>query len=338
MRKIAIIGAGFSGLGLCYHLLQKNCEVTLFDSKGIGGGASGIASGLLHPYLGESAKLSWRGKEAMRETTLLLTIAGHILGQEVASTNGILRLALSEKQKKAFQKQVEMEEDVAWWNIEKCQVQIRGVSHCPGIFIRSGQTVYARLYLKGLWEVCKQLGAQFERQEIASTSLEDFHHVVLTAGSGIRNFKECMQLHVKYNKGQLLVCEKPSYFDPKCSLIGRGYLALSEKNNLCYIGSTYEHQFLTDAPCMGVATQEIFSRVGQFLPSYGSFFVYECLSGIRVSSQKTCLPCAGRLKKHLWVLTAMGSRGLLYHGLMGKYLAAAIFAEDETVIPQEVRI
>jgi len=337
-RRIAIIGAGFSGLGLCYHLLRQGYEVTLFDPKGVGGGASGIASGLLHPYPGESARLSWQGKEAMEETTSLLKLASQALGKEVARAEGILRLALNEKQKKTFRKRADTEEGIEWWDAETCQKHVNGAHYVPGIFIQSGQTVHAKLYLTGLAEVCKQLGAHFEKREVKVESLSAYDQIVISAGSGIRQFKECAQLNVKYNKGQLLACQKPSYFNPRFSLIGKGYLALSEEEDRCFIGSTYEHEFLTEKPCLGIATEEIFSRVGQFLPSYGSFQVLDCLSGMRVSNQKTYLPLVGRLKDNLWVLTAMGSRGLLYHGLMGKKLAAAIHANDDALIPEEVRV
>ena len=41
--KIAVIGAGLSGLSLACQLIDSGqCAVTLFDCKGIGGGASGI--------------------------------------------------------------------------------------------------------------------------------------------------------------------------------------------------------------------------------------------------------------------------------------------------------
>ncbi len=56
--KIAIIGAGFAGLAGAYYL-SEHFQVTLFDLKGIGGGASGISSGLLHPYPGEKGRRSW---------------------------------------------------------------------------------------------------------------------------------------------------------------------------------------------------------------------------------------------------------------------------------------
>lgn len=44
--RIAIIGAGFSGLAAAWYFLQQpHLEVTVFDKKGIGGGASGVAAG-----------------------------------------------------------------------------------------------------------------------------------------------------------------------------------------------------------------------------------------------------------------------------------------------------
>ena len=57
--KIAIIGGGFSGLAAAYYLLE-NCKAnsTVYDPLGIGGGASGIAAGLLHTYAGLHCKLN----------------------------------------------------------------------------------------------------------------------------------------------------------------------------------------------------------------------------------------------------------------------------------------
>ncbi|MCB1066891.1 MAG: FAD-dependent oxidoreductase [Simkania sp.] len=338
MPKIAIVGAGFSGLGLCYHLLQCGYQVTLFDPKGIGGGASGIASGLLHPYPGESARMSWRGLEAMREAELLIDKASEALGRAVARKEGILHLAISEKKKEAFLQRANTQDDVEWWDAKTCHERVKGAHFCPGIFIRSGQTVHPKLYLKGLWEVCQKEGAELEKKEVDVASLKGFDQIVIAAGSGIRKMKECESLNVKLNKGQLLVCTKPSYFNPGFSLVGKGYLALSEDENRCYLGSTYEHEFITEQPCIGHATEMIFSRIGQFLPSYGAFEVTECLSGMRVVNRKTYHPIVGKLREGVWVLTAMGSRGLLYHGLMGKMLAQAIVANDPLLIPKEVRL
>lgn len=320
MKKIAIVGAGFSGLGAAYHLLKRGGTVTLFDGKGIGGGASGVASGLLHPYPGESARPSWMGKEGMQETKTLL----QLVGEEVYKESGILKVAVTPKQESAFQKLAKRYEDVEWWDAEKCHAFAPGSHFLPGVFVKSGITVHAPLYLKGLWRVCETLGATFEKRHVSLNDLGEFDVVILAAGAGVRAFKAGEDLGLRFNKGQILVCKKPKYFSPESSLIGKGYLALSEKEDKCYIGSTYERDYITEEPCMGTATDLIFKQISQFLPSYGSFHVEGCRSEMRVVSPHGYHPIVKEVGEGLYVMTAMGSRGLLYHALLGKHLAEEI--------------
>jgi len=340
-KKIAIIGAGFSGLAVCYHLLKQEngLEVTLFDPKGIGGGASGIASGLLHPYPGEHARLSWRGKEAMEASLALIDQTEKVLDKSPVNKKGILRLALNEKQLKSFKKRAEESDDVEFWNEEKCKKYLIGGHYLPGIFIKSGATVHPTLYLEGLWKLCQNRGAILEKKKVDVSELDHFNQTILAAGSGIRSFNEKLGLDLKYNKGQILVCERPSYLkELDSSLIGKGYLALGSDEKTCYLGSTYEHEFLTEKPCFGVAADLIYKQVGQFLPSYRSFKIKDCLSAIRVANRKSYHPIVDKLDKNQWVITAMGSRGLLYHSYLGEKLAHAVIKDDATLIPNEVRV
>lgn len=316
MKKIAIIGAGFSGLAVCYHLLDGEHEVTVFDGKGVGGGASGIASGLLHPYPGASVRLSWMGEEALREAKALLKV----VGPGVYKETGILRLALSEKQEKAFRERAKEREDVEWWEAERCRAFAPGIHFLPGIFIKSGITVHASLYLKGLWKVCEEKGARLEKRQVSLSDVARFDQVVLAAGGGIRSFEGGMGLDLKFNKGQILVCQKPKYWTKEASIIGKGYIAMSEFEEKCYLGSTYERGYSTEAPCLGTATELILSQASQYLPALGSFEVEGCHADIRVANRKTYHPISGHLKDNLFVMTGMGSRGLLYHGFLGKAL------------------
>lgn len=317
MKKIAIVGAGFSGLGLCYHLLDEAHEITVFDGKGVGGGASGIASGLLHPYPGETARLSWMGHEALAASKELLKIVGPTVYKE----SGILRLALTEKQENAFRQRAEEQKDVKWWEAEKCRTYAPGIHFLPGIFISSGITVHASLYLKGLWKVCEGRGAHIEKRHVSLSDLKGFDQVVLAAGGGIRSFEEGKGLDLKYNKGQILVCQKPKYWTEEGSIIGKGYLAMSEAEDKCFLGSTYEHGFETEAPCMGTATTLILRQATQYLPALKSFKIEGCHANVRVANRKSYHPIAERLQENLFVMTAMGSRGLLYHSYLGKALA-----------------
>jgi len=55
VRRIAIVGGGFAGCAVAWHLLAAArpgapIAVALFDGAGLGGGASGAAAGLLHPF------------------------------------------------------------------------------------------------------------------------------------------------------------------------------------------------------------------------------------------------------------------------------------------------
>ncbi len=323
MKKIAVIGAGFSGLGVCYHLQQMGGDITVFDGKGVGGGASGIASGLLHSYPGETARLSWKGEEGLAATRELLKL----VGLEAYKETGILRLALTEKQEKDFQERAEEREDVEWWSAEKCHAFAPGSHYLSGIFICSGITVHASLYLKGLWKVCEKQGAHFVKQNILLSDLREFDQVVLAAGGGVRAFEAGRVLDLRFNKGQVLVCQKPKYWKKESSIIGKGYLAMSEREDRCYLGSTYERDYTTEGPCLGTATDLILNQIKRFIPSIGSFKVKGCYADVRVSNRKGYHPIAQQLDENLFVLTAMGSRGLLYHSYLGKLLAKTMMEE-----------
>src|ERR1700676_4750269 len=89
--RVAVIGAGFAGLAAAYYL-SEHFKVTLFDQKGIGGGASGVSTGLLPPYPGEKGRRSWHADAAMKARRELLQVAETTLGKPVLNYNGILRL------------------------------------------------------------------------------------------------------------------------------------------------------------------------------------------------------------------------------------------------------
>src|SRR5690349_16483648 len=99
--KIAIIGAGLTGLSLAWHLID-NASVTLFDHKGIGGGASGIAAGLMHPYPGQQGMRSFLATEGLLATKNLLEVAQKKSASPLALKNGIIRYLHNEEMCSVF--------------------------------------------------------------------------------------------------------------------------------------------------------------------------------------------------------------------------------------------
>lgn len=69
-------------------------------------------------------------------------------------------------------------------------------------------------------------------------------------------------------------------------------------------------------------------------------------TGVRALPPRTpygSIPLAGRVQDGgegqppCWVLVGLGARGLVYHALLGKWLAAAVRADDPRLLPRQVR-
>ncbi len=289
MKKAAVIGAGFAGLAAVYFL-SKKYEVTLFDEKGIGGGASGISSGLLHPYPGEKGRLSWHAEEGMKLSKQLIDEAENALGEKVADRNGILRLGPILKPGP----------DVIELAPEK-------------FLITSGMTVFPSLYLKGLWKICEKKGVELKVQKISALGeLQGYDLIVFAIGAGLRFFKEKESLKINFVKGQILNCalEKPL----ERSISSKVYTALTENRFECHVGSTYERDVIDEIP-----NQE--KAVALLKPTLA---VKGCRAGIRVTNPAHYFPIVQQIGPHHYVITALGSRGLLYHALMGSRLYPVI--------------
>lgn len=316
--QIAIVGAGVAGLGLLWHLLKNpSVSVTLFDPKGIGGGASGASTGLLYPFPGKCALRSWSSEEGMGATRELLSAAEKALGRPVAAYTGVLRPAMNEQQLKDFQSCQAKEPATAW--IEDVRTLVPEAANASGFWIPEGMTVYSKPYLEGLWLACEQKGAKQALQSISDLEeLKGFDRIVLATGAETLRFKECQDLPLKLTKGQALICRLTE--PPPMSLISQGHLSLTEEPGFCAIGSTYESRYLDSSPDPEKALK-LLEKIAIFYPPAKNFEVMEIRSGIRISPREGYRPICRQLNAKTWVFTGLGSRGMLYHALYGQMLA-----------------
>jgi glycine/D-amino acid oxidase-like deaminating enzyme len=134
-------------------------------------------------------------------------------------------------------------------------------------------------------------------------------------------FPELQVLRISTLKGQVLKCKVPDKGRlPEASTICKGYIALSQEPNICYIGSTYQRGDSTVTVQSELAKKELFSKVGYFYPEVENLEVIDCRAAFRVTRVGHYLPIAAKVRDNIWVLTALGSRGLLYHAYFGKEL------------------
>jgi glycine/D-amino acid oxidase-like deaminating enzyme len=304
--KVAIVGVGLAGLAVAWYL-QECAEVTLFGM--FDGSASIVSTGLLHPFPGKMALPAWRAEEGMRASFELIDIAANYLGRPLANRNGIFRFALQPQQKKQFCKRPEWKE----------AAPIAAAAHLPGLWISQGATVYSRNYLQGLFQACLSNGTRFEEIRIKSlTDLNHFDRIVLAAGFETLQF---IDLPLEPVKGQTLLCR--SHTPLPCGLIGNGHVTPTEDPHICQVGSTYEHNFIDPFPHEGVIP-ELLARAALFYPPAQAFEVLEVRSGIRLGNKGSSRPIVMQIDARTWVFTGLGSRGLLYHALLGKETATSL--------------
>jgi len=295
--RIAIIGAGFAGFALAYHL-SSNHTIRLFHA---GGGASRIAAGLLHPYPGEQGRRSWKADEGLLATTRLLAIVEEALGRPVADRSPILR-KLTPQQRPIFAAHAETYQDV--------------ILQEDGCLITSGMTIDATLYLEGLQRACQVREVEYIEKRISSLSaLQGYDQIILAAGAGALAFAECVPLDLRTIKGQILTCA-PRPLEK--SLISKGYLIKAEDG--LYLGATFERAFTSDAPDLAVASQLLQSKLHHFSELVGELEVTGCRAAVRVAMPHHYTPFVGQVGEKCWAVTGLGSRGLLYHAYLAETL------------------
>lgn len=318
--QIAILGAGFCGLATAWHLLQNpRVNVHLFDPNGIGGGASGISAGLLHPFVGQHAKLNWNGQEGMVATRKLLEVSSNALGYPVFENTGLMRLAVTGKQKKHFQECALKNPDEVTWQQNIDTTEINSFS---GIWIKSALTVNCQRYLEGLWKACTSKGALLSKISIQQLAeLSEFDSVVITTGASACSFPELSHLPITQVKGQILEFKWPDHLPPlSYPMTTQAYLIYDRTKNTCLVGSTFERGFKDHLQNPVIALKELSPKFSDFFPSLNHATLLNCRAGIRASTPGH-LPIVENVRKKYWVLTGMGSRGLLYHAMMAEKLS-----------------
>jgi len=314
--NIAIVGAGFAGLSSAWHLTACGCQVTLFDKTGIGGGASGMAAGLLHSFLGTRARKSEFADEGMQEALYLLKIASEY--GPVATYNGILRPPTSIEQQEDFQKTALEYPETEWWEEDRVMQSAPFLKPSPALFIRSGITVDCPRYLNNLFYALQKKGVQLVAQEVDHDSdFSQFDRVLFTVGAGVRKFLHDSPLSIV--KGQILEVAIP-YALP-FAIAGSAYCTGTS------LGATFERNFKDLEPDLPKAEAYIRPRMATTSKELSELEALSVRADARVYTPEK-LPRLYKLSETKLLATGLGARGLLYHGLLGRWISKVILAAD----------
>ncbi|KAL5547656.1 hypothetical protein UlMin_002887 [Ulmus minor] len=394
--RLAVLGAGFAGLSVAWHLLSESAKelnlcIDLYDEIGIGGGASGISGGLLHPY-SPKAKLLWRGAECWSETLKLLSVAeaaamgcqdseishfdtkfdGHIVRRR-----GILRPAVS-------MKNLMLLSDNARNCLASCRIETldndAAQNLVPNIclplntafYMPDAVNVHPQRYVQALFLACENLvkesstsgfgGKEFHLHKKSVHNLLDlegeYQAVVICLGAKADMLPELSgRIPIRTCRGVVAHLQLPDdiseeYPELGPSILSDAWLAIQGPRNL-YMGSTWEWKSRNSSPNVSEveASQvldELLPKAYAFYPRLKKWNFAGAKAGLRAMPPLThgSLPLLGCVNDIVgldsackyWLFGGLGSRGLFYHGWLGKLMAQAVLSCNEQLIPPELTL
>lgn len=347
---------------------SQNIRVTIFDpaQPGIPAGASAVCAGLLHPFSPRSKKLAWEAEKGIYQAITLLNAAQEYSDTPLFRTQGIVRFALTERQVrdfriagKRFPRHIEL----------KTADELMELLPDPpldfnGLIYRKGAVVHTEAYFRALWKACEQSGQiewVQERVSAFENLLDDFDSVIVCAGAASRAISNIACLSIMPCRGQNIRYRprQPSTKAAEYPVISGKYIVpdLFTGSGTVLAGATFEYcdaakespqEFVigTTPPNLEFAVQELAEHLQRLSPMLSELWEpVESFAGVRAlppRSLEGSIPIAGEIRsvpnrKTAWLLTGLGSRGLLHHAFLAKVLARAVIAGDETLIPAKAR-
>jgi glycine oxidase len=332
LGPVRVVGAGLAGIALADALLQRGIPCVLLDRVGIGAGASGAATGLLHPLPGLRAIPGWRAAEAFRMARLSVERRAQRTPQIIAAT-GVFRPSSS------LQREDFLRASREGWGIwcsggPPCSVP-QALAR-EGLWLAEGCVVNVPLYLQ-TWvaELVErglelQFGQPIEEADPAQTTVWCTGHVLASRLPFACSVVRGQALEIEPLEEQ----ERPTL---SCGIAGRAYLA--PLGNRWIVGATFEHHAPDSVPDLARARQALSARVEELWP--GGRLLDQPVQRIHLGHRLSTpdhYPIAGQLPDQSWVWTGLGSRGLLYHVLGAHELAEALIHQDPSRIPEPLSL
>lgn len=306
--KIAIVGEGLAALSSAYHLLIQSpfSKIDIYSIK-TPEMASNMSSGLMHPFVSNMSRLNYAAQSAYHESCLLIHEIQKHSKAPIFLEGPIFKLFKSDTEKK-MGASVSSRAPRAIYH--KAHSSFEGVS---ALEIYQGKTVFMKTYLQALKNYLKTKGVCFYQKEIREfKNIDSYDKTLFAVGAGIKNFE--LKEKFQYLKGQLLVAKLDNAWPT--SFLARGYVAKGLEEGLWSLGSTYERHFQNADVDQKFAEEMIIEKLSNYV-SLNNYKLKEVEAGVRVIFPKDHLPKIIKKSHDVYVLAALGSRGLLYHALLG---------------------
>lgn len=354
-----ILGGGIAGLSMADAVLQRGKTCLLAEIKETGAGASGAPMMLINPVMGRRAKKPWEAEICYQAILNFLERVQTDTSESFYEQNGVVRPALTQKIANDFERSTTTYSwpDESWiqW-IPKQPFQEFFPFFAPnygGLLIRKGITVNGALFMKAAGEYLQKKGLQLKTAVKPQLDRADSYWQVTLAGSkpcrskiivdatGFRQTESPYWHFLKLHpiKGQTATFFFDDLPELRHSVSSLGYMALNKHQpGEITVGSTYEHQFNHLEPDeAGLAYLQ--KKLNQTLPG----LLDESERHKQWASVRTSLPDkkpvtgAHPEQNGLYLIGALGSKGLLMGRYLAECLARYLYEKKEIPVPVSIR-
>ena len=348
-RSIVVIGSGIAGASVAKSLQIRGANVKIIEKMSIlASGASGNKSAIQSPRLTTVDTVSGR-----------LSLASYRYARDLAKSmkcclgDPSIVLGCPERERIRQRKLVQQDwpqdlirklNDDDRKKYLKMENNFEGVIHDYGgtidpikmienIVNNDVEVIFNKEIIKisktsSGWEIC-----------CSDNSIFSAEAIVLACAEGLKNIKQTSVFDLQYTQGQVSYVNKNllSKF-PKANLSFSGYIT-PPINDILTIGATYEKYNQKRCDISSEAHNEIFDNIPKMIRElYFDKDILDDLSGkvsMRVSTYDR-MPMMGPIERNFYVLSGLGSRGMVWGPLLGDALASIILNQpsglDKSII------
>ncbi|HRR08844.1 MAG TPA: FAD-binding oxidoreductase [Rhodothermales bacterium] len=342
---VIILGAGLAGAFAAWEL-QKHLQVLVIDQPSIIGKGTGVSGGLINPMMAQKGRRVWEAEAAL-DAFKRIADEAHV-PRNIIRMDGLFRPAQNPEQANWFKFSAETSPHLGvWYDETVLKAQFPSLdAPFGGIWVHSGGTVKINHLAKWLISEAnvdhQSVGITAILEETTGVRIETKDGDVFSAkvclsclGNGLLNFDPFKGLDLHPVKGQVEVVDPLHVSSDIPSLSGGMYTAIFEDQWIC--GSSFRHHY-NDLNPSYTDRNLILSGIRSMISELPSEIESTSEVGIRITIPGTRLPMIGPVsdKGNLWVLTGLGSKGLL----MAPYLAENLmdWLQNPHFIPTQLTI
>lgn len=339
MDTPVIIGGGIAGASIAHWFLRRGITPILIDPhKHLKTAASGNPGGLVMPRLDLQDRPESRFfLSAYLYALRLYESHGHILKK------GVLHMAMGHKECDRFQKIIKGAAlpagQMRWVDHEEAQKLFGSTltKKLGGLYFPCALTLSPIKTVLSLTKPCTHLNVQVSKitknNNIWTVLDKDGKAIAQTQNLFICNGANILDLiheDVRFTSGQ--INWGASAKKPKCSIIAGNYALAFEEGIL--IGASHTHVGAGENNASSLKnTQDNLQSYNALTNMELNAQSFQTRSSVRVTTKDT-LPIAKKSKDGLYILSGLGSRGLMLAPLLGEYLVCKALAEPSPLCKQ----